>query len=166
MPRDLKINISEQPLETLNSVDYKVGILRKVLDRYSAPGIAIKFDLSLAEWRVISHVYAGKSVTARWLCDRLYSDKSEVSRACSSLSKKGYISAKRHPTDARSQLLELTSAGKALYKSALPVRASLDDELLGLLSESEKTILLRSLDKLTSHIAVKLKHKAISPKRT
>ena len=45
---------------------YKVGILRRLLDRYSTPALTDQFDLTVAEWRVLTHLYiiAGDRVAA------------------------------------------------------------------------------------------------------
>ncbi|MPZ55160.1 MAG: MarR family transcriptional regulator [Rhizobiales bacterium] len=139
------------PIEQL--LDYKIGQLRKLLDRYSSPAISEQFGLSLAEWRMLSHIHAGGSVTAFWLCRRLQADRAEVSRACASLISRGYVVSKPNPADARSALLELTRAGQAMYGRIMPVRLRLQKELTGALDRRENALLYRALDKLTKAIS-------------
>ena len=110
-------------------LDYKIGQLRKLLDRYSSPAVSEQFGLSLAEWRMLSHIHAGGSVTAFWLCRRLQADRAEVSRACASLIRRGYVMSKPNLADARSVLLELTRSGQAMYRRIMPVRLQLQKEL-------------------------------------
>src|SRR5215468_4934057 len=54
---------------------YKVGMLRRALDRYSTPAITDQFDMTLAEWRVLTLLYGSSPATVRELCDLLQADK-------------------------------------------------------------------------------------------
>ena len=137
-------------------VDYKIGQLRKLLDRYSGPAVLDQFGLSLAEWRMLSHIHAGGSVTAFWLCRRLQADRAEVSRACASLIRRGYVTSKPNPADARSALLELTRSGQAMFRRIMPVRVQLQNELTDALDRREIAVLYRALDKLTDVISEKM----------
>ena len=137
-------------------LDYKIGQLRKLLDRYSSPAVSERFGLSLAEWRMLSHIQAGKSVTAFWLCRRLQADRAEVSRACASLIRRGFVASKPNPADARSALLELTRSGQATFDKIMPVRLQLQKELAEALDRREIAVLYRALDKLTKAITAKM----------
>jgi DNA-binding MarR family transcriptional regulator len=137
-------------------LDYKIGQLRKLLDRYSSPAVAEQFGLSLAEWRMLSHIHAGGSVTAFWLCRRLQADRAEVSRACASLIQRGYVMSKPNPADARSVLLELTRPGQAMYRRIMPVRLQLQRELTEALDRRELAAFYLTLDKLTKVISDKM----------
>lgn len=132
-----------------DTIDYKIGRLRKALDRYSAPVVS-EFGLTLAEWRVLTHIRAGTSVTASWLCERLLVDKAEVSRACGSLIERGLVASKPNPADARSSLLRLTATGRAIYARVLPARLALDAELVAELSQPESDALCAMLEQLTN----------------
>ena len=137
------------------TVDYKLGVLRKVLDRYSAPLVSSEFGLSLAEWRVMSHIHAGEIVTASWLCERLMADKAEVSRACASLIGRNFVKRRKNVADGRSHLLSLSQSGRRLYDQILASRLALDAELTGLLSEEQKCAFFSAVDILTAHMLQK-----------
>jgi DNA-binding MarR family transcriptional regulator len=137
-------------------LDYKIGQLRKLLDRYSSPAVFDQFGLSLAEWRMLSHIHAGRSVTAFWLCRRLQADRAEVSRACASLVARGYVASKPNPADARSALLELTRSGQAMFDRIMPVRLALQKELTDALTRQEAAVFYRVLDRLTDAICAKM----------
>lgn len=137
------------------TIDYKLGVLRKILDRYSAPLVASEFGLSLAEWRVMSHIHAGELVTASWLCERLLADKAEVSRACGSLIGRNFVRRRKNVADGRSQLLYLSQSGRLLYDQILASRLALDLELTGLLSEEQKDAFFSAVDILTAHMLQK-----------
>ena len=138
------------------TIDYKLGVLRKVLDRFSAPLVASEFGLSLAEWRVMSHIHAGELVTASWLCERLLADKAEVSRACGSLIGRNFVRRRKNIADGRSHLLYLSQSGRRLYDQILASRLALDAELTELLSEEQKGAFFSAVDILTAHMLQKL----------
>jgi DNA-binding MarR family transcriptional regulator len=138
------------------TIDYKLGVLRKILDRYSAPLVASEFGLSLAEWRVMSHIHAGELVTASWLCERLLADKAEVSRACGSLIGRNFVMRRKNIADGRSHLLYLSQSGRRLYDQILASRLALDTELTELLSEEQKGAFFSAMDILTAHMLQKL----------
>ena len=71
---------------------YKVGILRRALDRYSGPGLVKRSGLTVAEWRVLTHLYEAPA-TALELRMQGHADKAEISRASAGLVAKGYVRA-------------------------------------------------------------------------
>src|SRR5256885_16256099 len=76
---------------------YRIGILRRLLDRYSGPRLTEQSGLLVAEWRVLTNLYSDSPTTASALRRRSYADRAEVSRACASLIKKGLITRKNDP---------------------------------------------------------------------
>src|SRR5947209_17091545 len=77
-----------------DAIIYRIGILRRLLDRYSAPRLTQQSGLLVAEWRVLTNLYPESPATASALRRRSYADRAEVSRACASLIKKGLITRK------------------------------------------------------------------------
>jgi len=135
---------------------YKVGMLRRALDRYSTPAITDQFDVTLAEWRVLTLLYGSSPATVRELCDRLQADKAEVSRACAGLVKRGLASRRSDTDDARSTLITITARGERQHDAIVPVRQALQDELETALSRSEISEFHRLLDKLMDHMRQKI----------
>jgi DNA-binding MarR family transcriptional regulator len=131
---------------------YKVGMLRRALDRYSTPAITDQFDMTLAEWRVLTLLYGSSPATVRELCDLLQADKAEVSRACAGLVKRGLALRRGDHDDARSALISITARGERRHDAIVPVRQSLQDELERALSRSEIAEFHRLLDKLVAHV--------------
>lgn len=137
------------------TIDYKVGILRKLLDRASAESVK-EFGLSLSDWRLMTHIRAAESVTASELCDRLLIDKAEVSRSTASLLERKFLIRKQNPKNMRSFLLSLSKKGQGIFDKVLPIRIAFDEEISAFLSEEEKILFLETLNKLTNMIVKKL----------
>jgi DNA-binding MarR family transcriptional regulator len=126
---------------------YKVGILRRALDRYSGPGLVKRSGLTVAEWRVLTHLYEAPA-TALELRMQGHADKAEISRACAGLIAKGYVRADVDPHDRRSAVLAITARGTKLHDAIVPLRQELQDELEAWLSPREIVEFHRILDKL------------------
>jgi DNA-binding MarR family transcriptional regulator len=135
---------------------YKIGILRRLLDRYSGRTLAAQTGLTLAEWRVLTNLYSFSPTTSRQLCLRLHSDKAEVSRACAGLIAHGYASRREDPGDRRSALLVITPRGERLHDAVVPLRQAVQDELEAPLTRSEVAELHRTLDKLMRHVSERI----------
>ncbi len=135
---------------------YKIGILRRALDRYSGPGLVKRSGLSVAEWRVLTHLYESPA-TALELRLRGHADKAEVSRACAGLVAKGYARAQVDPNDRRSAVLAITARGEKLHDAIIPLRQALQDELEGCLSSREVAEFHRTLDKLIAGVSNKMR---------
>ena len=71
--------------QALDFIIYKIGILRRLIERYANPAITEAYDMTIAEWRVLTHLFSTSPMTATELSRRLWTDKAEVSRACASL---------------------------------------------------------------------------------
>jgi DNA-binding MarR family transcriptional regulator len=139
-----------------HSFVYKIGILRRVLDRYSGPAFTQKSGLTLAEWRVLTNLYSFSPTTSRALCLRLHTDKAEVSRACAALIASGYAKRRPDPHDRRSALIVITPRGERLHDQIIPLRQALQRELETPLTAAEIADLHRILDKLLAFFAGKI----------
>jgi DNA-binding MarR family transcriptional regulator len=132
---------------------YKIGILRRLLDRYSGPSLTGQSGLTLAEWRVLTNLYSSSPTTSRQLCLQLHADKAEVSRACARLIAQGYASSRIDATDRRSALIVITPRGERLHDEIIPLRQALQTRLEAPLSKVEVAELHRILDKLTEFVS-------------
>jgi DNA-binding MarR family transcriptional regulator len=135
---------------------YKVGILRRLLDRYSTPALTDQFDLTVAEWRVLTQLYSSSPTTAWQLCLRVHADKAEISRACAGLVERGLASRRADPKDRRSVLLTITPRGERLHDAIVPLRQALQSELEASLTKPEVAELHRLLDKLTVYVSQRI----------
>jgi len=135
---------------------YKIGILRRLLDRYSGPTLTLQSGLTLAEWRVLTNLYSSSPTTSRQLCLRLHTDKAEVSRACAGLIRRGYASRRIDANDRRSALIVITPRGERLHDTVIPLRQALQKELEAPLSKAEVAELHRILDTLMQYVSEKI----------
>jgi DNA-binding MarR family transcriptional regulator len=137
-------------------VMYKVHMLRRLIERYANPTIPDRYGTTVAEWRVLTHLYFASPMTATELSMQLAADKAEISRACNSLIAKGHVSRRADRSDARSTRLILNQSGIVLHDRILPLRQALEDEMRTVLGTAESKAFHRSLDKLIQYFAGKI----------
>ena len=139
---------------TAQFITYRIGLLAKLLDRGLMPWLSEQFDLSLAEWRAMTFLYASPPETVRELANRMRVDKAEVSRACAELVRRGYVRRGDDPHDARSVLFSMTASGRKLHDAILPLRQAVQDEMAAVLTKTERAALFSAVDKLMAHLLV------------
>lgn len=110
-----------------------------------------RFDLKIAEWRVMAVLGDSGSHTQRELTELTLMDKVAVNRACKSLSDKQLISRKPNADDGRSHLLELTAQGSATFEQIMPLALQMETRLFDSLDDGEKAALKDVLRKLAEH---------------
>ncbi len=115
-----------------------------------------EFELSLPEWRLLALVARFSPLRFSELTSRSSMDKGQVSRTLRVMTKRGLTKTKiisqRGSRSAEALAapvsVSVTAKGKALYNSVLPVAQRHQAQILQTLSESERTGLYKSLDKL------------------
>ena len=88
-----------------------IHVMSRLIDRAFQSRIATRFDLSLAEWRVLLSLADQSSATAAELTEFWAMEKMAVSRAVRRLEGMGRISRRRNSGDRRSYALKLTAKG-------------------------------------------------------
>ena len=100
--------------------------------------------LSVAEWRVLAHLFDAGPASVRDIGARAGLEKSRVSRAAARLEAAGHITRGPDPADRRLVCLELTGAGRALMAAllahVLAYQATLEARLGPLLAPLERAL--------------------------
>jgi len=107
-----------------------------------------RFRITLTEWRVLLTVASRPGLSAIEVGEALGMEKMNVSRAVRSLEKSGRLMRKPHKTDGRSSALAPTAAGRALFATIGPAALKREDLLLAGLSDKERTLMSKLLDRL------------------
>ena len=94
-----------------------------------------KFDISIAEWRVIAHLAQSHSVSVREIHEKADMEKSKVSRAVTRLQQRGFVEKKTDPKDKRLLTLRLTENGRGLFDEIVPIAREYESKLLRILTD-------------------------------
>jgi DNA-binding MarR family transcriptional regulator len=119
-----------------------------------------EFNVSVPEWRLLAMITRFSPLRFSELTSRSSMDKGQVSRTLRLMTKRGLIKMKAlrqrgaQATEALAApvVVSITAAGKALYKSVLPVARRHQAEILMTLNDSERVSLYQTLDRLLATI--------------
>ena len=139
-------------------IPYRILLLGKMIDRVTAQHVRDTAQLSLAEWRVLTHVEMIGKCSAAEVASVAYSDRAEVSRALGSLEKRGFVQREANPRNRKSSLVSLTDAGKAVHTAIRGARGKFYEQWLTDLSDAERAALNASLEKVTRRLIESAPH--------
>lgn len=139
-------------IEGRRLLTFRLIVLYKLISRQASRYLGKHFDLSMAEWWVLSQLGEHSPRTLRQLAEITHADKAQLSRASASLFKRGLVQREPDPKDARSVLFSITPEGLALRDAVRPTRREFNQSLLDQLSEEEGRALDSAIDKLTNYL--------------
>lgn len=134
---------------------YRLSILSETVSQSLSQLYNERYGIAIPEWRVIAIVGQYDTLTAKQIgtCSRMH--KTKVSRAVSTLKKRGLVERTPNDEDMREAFVSLSEAGRAIYAEITPAAAEFSDALLGALSVEERGHLEAILKRLNDH-ALKL----------
>lgn len=110
---------------------------------------AESFELTMAEWRMLSVLAEAGSLPFSEMVRLSATDKSLVSRTLRLLETRNLVSLEAVNGSYRQGLVcKMTDAGIALYRKAMPVAQKAQADMIGVLTNSERKVLYRTLQKL------------------
>jgi DNA-binding MarR family transcriptional regulator len=127
---------------------YRLSILSNRVSRAIAKRYAKTFDLTIPEWRIIAVLGRRPGLTAKEIVEATEMDKVAVSRAVAKLTAAKRVAASIDETDARRQVLTLTSQGEALHARIAPIALESERRLLATLDARERAQLDNLVDRL------------------
>jgi DNA-binding MarR family transcriptional regulator len=139
-------------------IPYRILLLGKMIDRVTAQHVRDTAQLTLAEWRVLTHVEMIGKCSAAEVASVAYSDRAEVSRAVGSLEERGLVQREANPRNRKSSLVSLTAEGKAVHAAIRGERGKFYEQWLTDLSEAERKAFNDGLDKVTRRLIESAPH--------
>ncbi|WP_404710454.1 MarR family winged helix-turn-helix transcriptional regulator [Sphingomonas sp. MMS24-J13] len=133
---------------------YRILLLAKMIDRVTSQDVREKAAMSLAEWRVMSHLELMGGCSASEIAGAAFVDRSEVSRAVAVLEKRGLIRRDPNPRNRKSSLISLTEAGRRLYVGVRGERSQVFKDWMADLSDQERIDLDDKLRKMMRRVVL------------
>lgn len=109
-----------------------------------------RYGMLRTEWRVLFHLGMYGELTAKQIGERARIHKTKISRAVQKLADKRFVMRIRDAHDRRSERLELTPQGAAVYRDLRAVAETCDSELTRSFSAEDTARLRRMLRKLAA----------------
>ena len=148
----MSVKPEQASLDLKDFLPYRLSIVTNKVSRNLGDMYSRKFNLSIAEWRVMAVLGQEQDLSADEVCQNTEMDKVSVSRAVIKLLKKKQIVRKFSEQDRRRSMLRLSRSGRAIYDQIVPLALSYEEELLSGLSTREILQFTRLLDKLTKQV--------------
>jgi len=130
---------------------YRLNRLAFVSSRIAARVNESQYELGSRDWRIIGLLGAFAPLSLNALAHEANIDKSQASRSVAELIERGYVKRGADESDGRGVRLDLTPQGRALYRKVFPKAVDRNEKMLSVLTDEEREVLERALDKLTDH---------------
>ena len=127
---------------------YRLSVLSNRISSAISREYHRRFGLAITEWRVMAVLGRFPGLSAGEVANRTAMDKVAVSRAVARLLERALIQREIHGDDRRRSVLTLTEAGHSVYDEVAPMALACERRLLDPLSEDERVLLARLIDKL------------------
>jgi DNA-binding MarR family transcriptional regulator len=128
---------------------YRLSVLTNRVSNAIARSYSERFDLSVAEWRVMAVLGQAPGLSAGEVARRTEMDKVQVSRAVTNLVRRRRVQKQSDSTDGRVTRLALTARGRAIYDEIVPEALALEQQLLAALAPRERATFDRLIEKLS-----------------
>ncbi|TWT03138.1 MarR family winged helix-turn-helix transcriptional regulator [Reyranella sp. CPCC 100927] len=128
-------------------LSYRVGRTANAMSHSAALRFQ-RFNVTLQEWRTLALLAADAPQSLNRLARSAGLDKAQMSRAVSSLVKRGLVIRKPSPAGGRAVDLTLSRRGAALYRDLMADAQERDDAFRACLSPEESRIFEAALRKL------------------
>jgi DNA-binding MarR family transcriptional regulator len=131
---------------------FRLTILSNRLTRRVARFYGERFKLSAPEWRTMAVLGQQGAMSANAVIAQTTMDKVRVSRAVAKLLKTGFITREADPLDRRRAILDLTPAGREIYRQIVPLVQEVEAEIVAALSGPERAVLDNALAKIEAYL--------------
>jgi DNA-binding MarR family transcriptional regulator len=140
-------------LQTAMAVDTSPGTivmllrLAKTVHKRSSEDL---LGITVRQMMLLSYLRAAAPAQQQQLCESLWLDANNCVLLLNELEDMGLVERRRDPTDRRRHVVEMTGDGRAALERAERAQESLEDEILGRLTDEERatlrSLLCRALD--------------------
>ncbi|MEM7188489.1 MAG: MarR family winged helix-turn-helix transcriptional regulator [Pseudomonadota bacterium] len=111
-----------------------------------------EFGIIRPEWTVLICLKFRDGLNARDICEITEQPSNTISRAVTSLERKGHIRSELDRDDARRKNLYLEPGGRTLYDQIMPMFEEGEEKLIRCLTDKERRTLDYLLDKMARHV--------------
>lgn len=131
---------------------FRLTVLSNRLTRRVARFYGERFKLSAPEWRTMAVLGQQGAMSANAVISQTTMDKVRVSRAVAKLLKANLITREADPQDRRRAILDLTAAGREIYRQIVPLVQEVETEIIAALSDPERAMLDNALAKIEAYL--------------
>ena len=130
------------------TLTYRLHLLHKLTDIKSQRAYVSGAGLTMSDGRCLTAVGTFAPLSVNDLARKANLNKAQASRAAQSLVDQDLVRKAASPTDGRGVVLTLTPKGKAAWQRAMQVVAQRNDDIFGVLLDTEREQLSALFDRL------------------
>lgn len=119
-------------------IPYRLSVAANAVSTRISQSYRKRFKLKVPEWRLIAILAEQVRMTPQEIGRAGELDKITVSRAATTLIRRGLVEQDRNPEDGRSHYLLLTAEGRKLYEQVAPAAKTLEADLLAGWSDEDR----------------------------
>ena len=120
---------------------YRLSVLSNTISNAIADLYRDRFGLGIPDWRVMAVLARFPGSSAQQLVERTRMDKVAVSRAVARLSERGLLTRAMSDEDRRRSRLELSEAGRGVYREIVPLARDYEAQLLSRIDAGDRALL-------------------------
>lgn len=109
-------------------------------------------DVTPEQFAVLMSLWQKDSQTQSELADRLFKDKTNLTRILDGMEKRELVVRKKHEEDRRSYRIHLTSKGRKMKESLIPMARTANDKATVAMKPNEVKILHRLLQQIFNNL--------------
>ena len=132
---------------------YRAARLATALSRGLAAEYEARYDISVAEWRVLVHLTQISEISVRDIFTRVDMDRARVTRAVQRLEARGFVLKLVNETDRRLVRLTLTDQGHLFAGELSRLAIAFEQRVLQALPAGSGTDLLAQFDAIETALA-------------
>lgn len=127
---------------------YQTRIFYKHVSESVARIYEEEYGMKPYEWRTLAILGMSNTYTPAELVALSSMDKVTVSRAISSLTKRGWLLSRSNEIDGRSRILRTSAKGQKVFARLMPMMRNVEQSILSALDQGEVTELRRLMQKI------------------
>jgi DNA-binding MarR family transcriptional regulator len=131
---------------------YRISALAGLVDRQSARRFA-QYGLSLVQWRILTRISGLGPCSLTELLPTVAVDRALISREVATMESRGFVRVAADKKDGRKKSVSLTPAGEAKHAEVLPEVLLRHAYLDNCLTNEEREVFARVIEKLKKHIS-------------
>ena len=144
----LLVFIMPNQLDLNRYVPALLAFIDNKLSAHAAKLYKDQFNTTLTEFRILTMLAVEPNINAQRIIELIGLDKAGVSRTIKQLHEKALLTVTPDPQDLRSNTLQLTASGQALYDEVLIAAQEREQKLLAEFNHMESENLIYLLNKL------------------
>ncbi len=144
--------MAKQPIKLDSFFPYQLAKLAQRVSTQLAETYQQKFNLTIAQWRVLACLGERGAATSKIIADESFMDKVKTSRAIKELTLRGLLIKQQDEQDSRAYWLSLSQKGRVLYSEVAPCAMDWERNFLSTISEADNKKLISVFNKFNHYL--------------